>query len=51
MILITPAQSIFDGVATIDGFTVFVPDTTTGDTVEVEITDVKPNFAFAERVD
>ena len=40
-----------DGVATIDGFTVFVPDTTTGDTVEVEITDVKPNFAFAERVD
>jgi len=40
-----------DGVAIIDGFTVFVPDTTTGDTVEVEITDVKPNFAFAERVD
>jgi 23S rRNA (uridine2552-2'-O)-methyltransferase len=40
-----------DGVAHIDGFTVFVPDTTTGDTVEVEITDVKPSFAFAERVD
>ena len=40
-----------DGVADIDGFTVFVPDTTAGDTVEVEITDVKPSFAFAERVD
>ncbi|MFC7041497.1 23S rRNA (uridine(2552)-2'-O)-methyltransferase [Halonotius sp. GCM10025705] len=40
-----------DGIAHIDGFTVFVPDTTTGDTVEVEITDVKPSFAFAERVD
>jgi len=40
-----------DGVANVEGFTIFVPDTTTGDTVEVKITDVKPSFAFAERVD
>ena len=40
-----------DGVADIDGFTVFVSGATTGETVEVRITDVKPNFGFAERVD
>ena len=40
-----------DGVAEIDGFTVFVSGATTGETVEVRITDVKPNFGFAERVD
>jgi 23S rRNA (uridine2552-2'-O)-methyltransferase len=38
-----------DGIAKIDGFTVFVPGGTTGDTVDVRIDDVKPNFAFAER--
>jgi len=40
-----------DGVAEIEGFTVFVSGATTGETVEVRITDVKPNFGFAERVD
>ena len=40
-----------DGIATIEGFTVFVPGATTGETVAVRITDVKPSFAFAERVD
>ena len=40
-----------DGVAEIDGFTVFVSGATTGETVEIRITDVKPNFGFAERVD
>ena len=40
-----------DGVAKVDEFTVFVPETETGETVTVEITDVKPQFAFAERVD
>ncbi|TQQ83466.1 TRAM domain-containing protein [Halonotius terrestris] len=40
-----------DGVAEIEGFTLFVSGTTTGETVEVRITDVKPTFAFAERVD
>jgi 23S rRNA (uridine2552-2'-O)-methyltransferase len=37
-----------DGVAKIDGFTVFVDDATEGEEVDVEITEVKPNFAFAE---
>ncbi|MFQ3476488.1 TRAM domain-containing protein [Halonotius sp. F2-221B] len=40
-----------DGVAEIEGFTVFVSGATTGETVEIRITDVKPNFGFAERVD
>jgi len=40
-----------DGIAKVDGFTVFVPETDTGDTVTVEITDIKPQFAFAERVE
>ena len=39
-----------DGVAKIDGYTLFVPDAEEGDTVEVEVTDVKPNFGFAEPV-
>jgi len=40
-----------DGVAKVDDFTVFVADAETGETVSVRITDVKPQFAFAERVD
>ena len=41
-----------DGIAKVaDGFTLFVPDTEEGETVDVEITDVKPNFGFAERQD
>jgi len=40
-----------DGIATVEGFTVFVAGTTTGETVDVRVTDVKPTFAFAERVD
>ena len=40
-----------DGVAEIDGFRLFVPETTTGDVVEVEITDVKPKFGFAEPIE
>ena len=40
-----------DGVANVEGFTVFVPDATTGETVEIRITDLKPNFAFAERTE
>jgi 23S rRNA (uridine2552-2'-O)-methyltransferase len=39
-----------DGIAKIEGFTVFVPDAEEGETVTVEITDVKPRFAFGERV-
>lgn len=40
-----------DGVATIEGFTLFVPDADEGETVRVEVTDLKPRFGFAERVD
>jgi 23S rRNA (uridine2552-2'-O)-methyltransferase len=40
-----------DGIAKVEDFTVFVPGAETGDVVTVEITDVKPRFAFAERVD
>ncbi|WP_435067963.1 SAM-dependent methyltransferase [Haloplanus sp. C73] len=38
-----------DGIASVDGFTVFVPDGTVGEEVDVRIEDVKPRFAFAER--
>jgi 23S rRNA (uridine2552-2'-O)-methyltransferase len=40
-----------DGIARVDGFTVFVPDTEVGERVDVRIDDVKPRFAFAERLD
>ncbi len=40
-----------DGVGKVEDFTVFVAGTETGETVSVRITDVKPQFAFAERVD
>jgi len=39
-----------DGIARVDGFTVFVPDADVGEEVTVRIADVKPRFAFAERV-
>ncbi|WP_136600665.1 23S rRNA (uridine(2552)-2'-O)-methyltransferase [Salinigranum halophilum] len=40
-----------DGIAKVDGFTLFVPGTETGETLRVRVTDVKPRFAFAERLD
>ncbi|GAB3320214.1 TRAM domain-containing protein [Haloplanus rallus] len=39
-----------DGIASVEGFTVFVPDAEVGDRIEVRIDEVKPRFAFAERV-
>jgi len=39
-----------DGIAYVDGYTVFV-DGDVGETLTVEVTDLKPRFAFAERVD
>ncbi|MEE6210768.1 23S rRNA (uridine(2552)-2'-O)-methyltransferase [Salarchaeum sp. III] len=36
-----------DGIAYVEGFTVFVSDASEGDEVDVEIEDVKPNYAFA----
>ncbi len=40
-----------DGIATVEGFTVFVAGTEEGETVEIEIEDVKPRFGFAKRLD
>jgi 23S rRNA (uridine2552-2'-O)-methyltransferase len=40
-----------DGVANVDGFTVFVSGVEEGTTVEVRIDDVKPNFGFATPVE
>jgi len=37
-----------DGVATVEGFTLFVPGTTEGDRLTVEVTEVKERFGFAE---
>ena len=40
-----------DGIAKIEAYTVFVPDTDEGEQVRVRIEDVKPRFGFAERID
>ncbi|MFW6435161.1 MAG: SAM-dependent methyltransferase [Halovenus sp.] len=37
-----------DGIAKVDGFTVFVPGASEGETVDVVVDEVKPRFAFAE---
>ena len=40
-----------DGIAKVDGYTLFVPGADAGETVEVRVTDLKPRFGFAEPVD
>ena len=40
-----------DGIAKVDGYTLFVPGVDAGETVEVRVTDVKPRFGFAEPID
>ena len=40
-----------DGIAKVDGYTLFVPGGDHGETVEVRVDDLKPRFGFAERVD
>jgi 23S rRNA (uridine2552-2'-O)-methyltransferase len=40
-----------DGIAKVEGYTLFVSGAEEGETVEVQVTDVKPRFGFAERVD
>ncbi len=40
-----------DGIARVEGYTLFVPGAEPGESVEVRVTDVKPRFGFAERVD
>jgi 23S rRNA (uridine2552-2'-O)-methyltransferase len=39
-----------DGVVRVDGYVLFVEDAEEGETVEVRVTETKPNFGFAERV-
>jgi predicted RNA-binding protein with TRAM domain len=38
-----------DGIARIEGFVIFVPDTQVGDTVNIKITRVLRKFGFAEK--
>ena len=40
-----------DGIAKVDGFTLFVDGAEAGDELRVEVTDVKPRFGFAEPVE
>ena len=40
-----------DGIASIDGYRLFVSDTEAGETVTVRVEDVKPNFGFAQPID
>jgi 23S rRNA (uridine2552-2'-O)-methyltransferase len=40
-----------DGIAKVDQFTLFVPDVEAGTTLTVEVTDVKPRYAFADPVE
>ncbi|MES3160082.1 MAG: 23S rRNA (uridine(2552)-2'-O)-methyltransferase [Halorubrum sp.] len=40
-----------DGIAYVEGYSIFVPGAEPGETLTVGIDDVKPRFGFAERVD
>ncbi|WP_330632079.1 23S rRNA (uridine(2552)-2'-O)-methyltransferase [Halocatena halophila] len=40
-----------DGIAKVEGYTLFVPNVPEGESVTIEVTDVKPNFGFAERLE
>jgi 23S rRNA (uridine2552-2'-O)-methyltransferase len=40
-----------DGVTKVEGFTLFVPGAAEGETHRVRVTDVKPRFGFAERLE
>ncbi|MFW6437018.1 MAG: 23S rRNA (uridine(2552)-2'-O)-methyltransferase [Halococcoides sp.] len=40
-----------DGVAKVEEFTLFVPDAAVGESVEVEVTDLKARFGFAEPIE
>lgn len=40
-----------DGIAKLEGYTLFVSDAEAGETVRVRVTDLKPRFGFAERID
>ena len=40
-----------DGIASVEGYRLFVPGTEVGETVDVRVEDMKPNFGFAQRLD
>jgi len=40
-----------DGVAKVEGYTLFVSGAEEGETVEIRVDEVKPNFGFAQRVE
>ncbi len=40
-----------DGIASIEGYRLFVPGTEAGETVTVRVEDLKPRFGFAQRLD
>lgn len=40
-----------DGIAKVDGFTLFVPGIEVGEQVEIRVTDVRAQYGFAERVE
>lgn len=40
-----------DGIARVEGFVIFVPDTKVGDNVEIRVTKVMRKFAFGEKVE
>ncbi|MFC7324901.1 SAM-dependent methyltransferase [Halorubrum rutilum] len=40
-----------DGIAYVEGYSLFVPDADVGEAVTVEVDEAKPRFGFAERVD
>ncbi len=40
-----------DGIASVDGYRLFVPGAEVGETVTVRVEDVKPNFGFAQRLE
>ena len=40
-----------DGIAKVEGFTLFVPGAEAGESLRVRVTEVKPRFGFAERVE
>lgn len=39
-----------DGIARVEGFVIFVPDTKVGDKVTIKVSKVMRKFAFAEKV-
>lgn len=40
-----------DGIARVEGFVIFVPDTKVGDNVTIKVNKVLRKFAFAEKVE